>query len=106
MTAKEYLNQAYRLNEKINADMLELGNLRSISESITTCHFGERVSGTRIIEPKFVRCLGKIMALESKIDSEIDRLVDLKEQLRTAVNSVSDKNQQLVLQERYINGKT
>ena len=36
MTAKEYLHQAYRLDQKINSDIEELSSLREMSGSISS----------------------------------------------------------------------
>ena len=45
MTAKEYLRQAYRLNELIDSRITELERLRDYSTRLTSCSFeGERVS--------------------------------------------------------------
>ena len=106
MTAKEYLNQAYRLNECINCDIAELENLRDMSSRISSCNFEPRYSATRNIEPPFVRCLGKIIEMEHKIDDEIDRLVDLKAEITAAIESVPDMNERLVLRYRYLEGMT
>lgn len=106
MTAKEYLNQAYRLNERINCDISELEDLRDMSSRISSCNFEERFSGTRSTEPPFVRYLGKIVEMEQKINAEIDLLVDLKAEIRTAVEQVENINERLVLQYRYIEGMT
>ena len=69
-------------------------------------NFEEHFNASRNVDPPFVRYLGKIVDLQNKINDEIDRLVDLKEQQRNAINLVPDRNEQLVLKERYINGKT
>ena len=43
MTAKEYLMQAYRLNELIDSDTEELEHLRELAGRIPGSTFGERV---------------------------------------------------------------
>ena len=40
MTAKEYLRQAYRLNERINSHIEELKNLRDLSTRIQGVSYG------------------------------------------------------------------
>ena len=40
--------------------------------------------------------------LENTIDEEIDRLVDLKVEIRSVINEVSDCDQQMILRYRYI----
>ena len=48
MTAKQYLSQAYRLNERINSDLSELDKLRDLATSLSGVNYdGVRVSKTR-----------------------------------------------------------
>jgi len=103
MTAKQYLRQAYRLNELINSDLEELAQLRSLSESVPSPNLsGMPSSGTRNTEPAFARYIDKIVDLEKIINDEIDRFVDLKKEIRCVINNVVDPNEKLVLRLRYI----
>lgn len=103
MTAKQYLRQAYRLNELINTDLAELEQLKALSKSVSSPNLsGMPSSGTKNTEPAFVRAIEKIIDLEKVIDAEIDRFVDLKREIRNVINQVPDNNQKLVLKLRYI----
>lgn len=103
MTAKQYLRQAYRLNELINSDLAELEQLKDLSRSVSSPNLsGMPSSGTRNTEPAFVRAIEKIIDLERIIDAEIDRFVDLKKEIRCVINQVEDNSQKLVLKLRYI----
>ena len=103
MTAKQYLQQAYRLNELINSDLAELEQLRVLATSVSSPNLsGMPSGGSRNTEPPFVRAIGKIIDLEKVIDAEIDRFVDLKKEIRTVINQVPDNSQKLVLKLRYI----
>ena len=42
MKVKEYLGQAYRLDQRINSDIEELGKLREMSSSISSPTWEER----------------------------------------------------------------
>ena len=44
----------------------------------------------------------KIVDLEREINEDIDRLVDLKAEARRVINAVSDPDQQLMLELRYL----
>ena len=85
MTAKEYLGQAYRLDQRINANLEEVARLREMASSVSSPSWEEKTGGSRPTDPPFVRCLVKIMDLERHIDVEVDRLVDLKKQIRTVI---------------------
>ena len=39
MTAKQYLSQAYRLNERINSDLSELDRLRDLATSLSGVNY-------------------------------------------------------------------
>ena len=85
MTAKQYLSQAYRLNERINSDLSELDRLRDLATSLSSVNYdGIRVSSTRSTEA-------------------IDRLVDLKAEISGAISQLANVDEQLLLRFRYIN---
>jgi len=103
MTAKQYLRQAYRLNELINSDLEELAQLKVLSTSISSPNLsGMPPSSTRNTEPSFVKCINKIVDLEKIINDEIDRFVELKKEIREVINNVPDPDERLVLRLRYI----
>ena len=97
MTAKEYLGQAYRLDQRINADLEEVARLREMANSISSPSWEEKPGGTRPTEPHWVRCIYKIIDLERHIDEEVDKLVELKKQIRGVIDAVPDKDEQTVL---------
>lgn len=103
MTAKQYLRQAYRLNDLINSDLAELEQLKVLSTSVSSPNLsGMPSSGTKKQEAPFVNAVMKIIELEKVIDAEIDRFVDLKKEIRDVINKIPDNNQKLVLKLRYI----
>jgi len=102
MTAKQYLRQAYRLNELINSDIQELEQLKALSRSISSPNLSGMPSDSRKQEAPFVNAIMKIVDLEKVIDAEIDRFVDLKKEIRTVISSVEDNSQQLCLKLRYL----
>jgi len=106
MTAKEYLSQAYRLDQKINSHIEEVSQLRTMSQSISSPGWGERVQTSKSTDAPFVRCIEKIIELEQIIDAEIDALVDLKKEIRTVIEAVSNTNYRLILRYRYIHNCT
>lgn len=101
MNVKQYLKQAYRLNELINSDLAELQNLRSLSVSISSDMSKERVQSTKQPD-KIGSIVAKIVDLENEINAEINQFVDLKKEIRDKINLLTNRNQQLVLRLRYI----
>ncbi|HIZ83244.1 MAG TPA: DUF1492 domain-containing protein [Firmicutes bacterium] len=106
MTAKEYLSQAYRLDQRINSNIEEVTMLREMANSISSPSWSEKVQTSRSTEAPFVRSLEKIMDLEDTINKEIDTLVCLKKQIRTVIESVQNTDERLVLRYRYIHNCT
>jgi len=106
MTPKEYLKQAYRLDHRINSDIAELGRLREMSTSISSPSLGEKVQTNSNTDAPFVKCLERIYALEEKINEEIDLLVNLKEEIRSVIDMVSNTDERMVLRYRYIHNYT
>lgn len=106
MTAKEYLRQAYRLDHRINSDIEEMERLREMACSVGSPGFEERYNPNHPTDASFVRSLEKVWELKQKIDDEIDRLIDLKDQMRGAIAKVSDIDEQMVLRYRYIHNMT
>ncbi len=106
MTSKEYLRQAYRLDQKINSDIEEVARLREMAGSISSPLMGDKVQTSRNGDAPFVRGMEKILRLEEKIDREIDTLVSLKSQMRDVIASVPDTDERMVLRYRYIHNMT
>lgn len=106
LTAKQYLNQAYRLNELIESHIEELRLLRETSDGLSAVNYDkERVQSSNTSSP-VENTVHKIMAQEDKINAEIDRFVDLKAEIHTEISKVSDPTEQLVLRLRYIQFKS
>lgn len=106
MTPKEYLKQSYRLDQKINSDIAEAARLREMASSVGLPGFEEHYNPNRPTEAPFVRCLDRVWELEQKINAEIDKLVDLKEQIRSVIDMVENPDEQMVLRYRYIHNWT
>lgn len=107
MTSKEFLRQAYRLDQRIESDLRELDDLRRMSTSISSVDYSaDRVQASPRNEAPFVRALAQIEEMSNKINREIDRLVDLKAEIRNVIDAVEDPDEKMLLRYRYINFDT
>lgn len=107
MTPKEYLKQAYRLDKRIDKEMLRLKELRELATSAQTVSYGERISSpNRNTEAPFVKVLENSYLLELHIEEQIDKFVDLKRQMSDAIDELTNADQNLVLSYRYVHGWT
>ena len=106
MTSKEYLRQAYRLDQKIDSYVEEAAKLHELSKSISSARWGDKVQTSHNMDAPFVRCVEKIMMLEEKIHGEVELLINLKRQICDVIDAVPDTDERLVLRYRYINNLT
>jgi DNA-directed RNA polymerase specialized sigma subunit len=103
MTPKQYLRQAYRLNELINSHIREVKQLKLLSTSVPSTDFSkERVQGGKLPGDKISNIIAKIVDLEKQINDEIDHFVDLKKEIHDIIEAVKSPDQRLVLRCRYI----
>lgn len=106
MTAKEYLEQAKRLDSTIECRMRELEYWRGLSGNLSSCNFGQTRSSNRPTEAPFVKCIEKIDEIECDISGKINELVRLREEMGKAIDSVENRDEQLVLHYRYLDDLT
>lgn len=106
MTAKEYLNQGYRLEHRIKLHKTELEELRELSVSVSSPGFEEHYSATKNTDAPFEKVLFKIMEMEHEQAAMLEKLLTFKQELVSVINAVEDKDEQLVLHYRYICNRT
>ena len=106
MRAKEYLSQALWLDQRINTKLEQLATLRSLAMKVTANQTAEKVSGGKDVKSPMANTIAKIVDLEREINGDIDRLVGLKAEIQETISQVSDVISQILLELRYINGKT
>ena len=107
ISAKEYLQQAYRLDQRINSHIREKEELRSMATSLSSPRMKEdAVQTSKSGDPSFVKALEKMWEMEEQIDAEIDKLVDLKQQIHQVISMVEKIDAQMVLRYRYIHNYT
>jgi len=101
MNAKEYLNQAYRLDQRITSKLEQVSALRALTQKVTASYEGEVVSHTRNVtslEDTIIR----LMEAESELNAAIDTLVDLKREVYATIQKVAKPEYQFLLEMRYL----
>ena len=103
MTAKEYLSQAYRIDQRINAKLEQAERLRELSRRRTVAYGGERVSHSRNVH----RMEDTVVPDRSEraLDREIDAFLDVKQEIRQTIALVADADCRLLLELRYLSMK-
>ena len=101
MTAKEYLNQAFLLDQQISSKMAQLSSLQSLSMKVTTTYSDVPASGTRNVH-QMEDVIVKIMEMEDEIKADLEDLVDLKADILRAIKAVDDTECRILLEMRYL----
>ena len=101
MTPKEYLNQAYWLDRRIDSKLEQLSALRDTATKTTAVMDGEVVSHTRNVH-SLQDVIAKIIDMQEEINSDIDALVDLKRDIMRTIRGIEDPEAQTVLELRYL----
>ena len=100
MTAKEYLGQAYRIDQRINSKIEQVASLRELSRKATTT-LSDMPKGTPNPHSK-ENIILKMMDLENEINEDIDSLVDLKREIVGIIKRVENTEMQSLLEQRYL----
>lgn len=101
MTAREYLGQAYRLDQWINSKLQQVENLRSLTQRVTASYGREPVSHTRN-ETSLEDSIIRLMEAEEQINQQIDKMVNLKMDIAALIDHVRNENYRLILEKRYL----
>ena len=101
MTAKDYLSQGYRLDQRIKSKMEQISNLNDLATKATVAMSGMPHSPNRG-SSTMANAVEKIIDLENEINAEIERLVILKQNIIDAIQSVEDMEYQTLLEKRYL----
>lgn len=105
MTAKEYLGQAYRLDQRINSKLEQVASLNELATKCTSTLTGMPRNPNRGTST-MADAVGKIIDLQAEINRDIDQLVDLKREMVKLIKAVDNTEYQTLLELRYLCFKT
>lgn len=105
MKAKDYLSQAYRLDQRINSKIEQVATLNELATKCTSTLTGMPRNPNKGSSP-MADAICKIIDLENEINRDIDRLVDLKAEIVTVIKAVDNPEYQTLLELRYLCFKT
>ena len=101
MTKKEYLSQAYRLDQRINSKLEQVESLNGLATKVSSTLTGMPKNPNRATST-MADAVAKIIDLQEEINNDIDRLVDLKREMVTVIKAVVNKESQTLLELRYL----
>jgi len=101
----KYLKRYITLDREIDRKLKEVGRLRSKLTRITQVLTAEPRGGGSIYG-KTEEILAKIVDLEKEIDADVDRLIAVRDNIKSVIEVVEDDRERLLLQYRYLDGWT
>ena len=105
MTARDYLSQAYRLDQRINSKLEQVESLNGLATKVNSTLSGMPKNPNRTTST-MADTVTKIIALQGEINNDIDRLVDLKREMVAVIKAVANTERQTLLELRYLCFKT
>ena len=105
MTARDYLSQAYRLDQRINSKLEQVESLNELATKVSSTLTGMPKNPNRATST-MADTVTKIIALQAEINNDIERLVDLKREMVAVIKAVANTERQTLLELRYLCFKT
>ena len=102
MNVRELLASHKEIDDRINLGLEEIAELRSLAERVTQRFSPDVSHGSGGHSDRVGSYAAKIADLEIRIDREIDRLVDLREQIMSIIAMLDDSTERMVLERYYI----
>jgi DNA-directed RNA polymerase specialized sigma subunit len=99
--AKKFLSQAFHIDQRINSKLEQVLSLRSLAEKATTTLSKTPPSSSRDTQP-METVIVKMMDMETAIDADLGRLVDLKHEIVSVLSRIEDSDLQAILELRYL----
>ena len=104
MTTKKYLSQVRLFDREINRKIERLGDLYAEVTRVTALY--REAPGGGNSNRSFEERMGRYLALLDEINADIDRLTDLKQEIRTLIDTLPDEIRRTVLEMHYLRGMT
>lgn len=101
IAAKEYLKNIERLDAQINVRLSEKDDLKEKLLHITPTLSPDKGSGGGGTQDKVAGIIAKMIDLESKINADIDRFADMKQEALALLDKMENPTYMTVLHRRY-----
>ena len=101
MSTKDYLSQAYRIDQRINSKLAQVMSLRDLLGKATGTLSGAPKAATPNAH-SMEDTIAKMVDLENEINEDIDALVDLKAAIMRRIKRLENTEYQTILELRYL----
>lgn len=105
MTAKEFLNQAYLLDQRIKSKSDQIQRLNELATNCSATLTGMPHNPSKTVSP-MADAVCKIIDLEHEISVDMNRLVETKKRITEVIGKVDDVELRTLLEQRYLCGNT
>ncbi len=99
MNIKEYLRQAYRIEQQINFKLEQVISFHELAEKATSV-LSDMPHNSNIHSME--NAIAKLVDMENEINLEIQELIKIKKEITAAIKSVDDKECEMILELRYL----
>jgi len=101
MTAKEYLSQANRIDQRINSKIEQVKSLHNLATKATAT-LSDMPKGASPNHHRMEDFISKALDLESEIKADLQALINLKREVVTIIKCVERTELQTILEMRYL----
>ena len=101
MTARDFLNQAYKLDQRINSKLEQVSVLNDLALKVTGVITGMPHSSNHG-SSRVADAVDKIVDLQAEINRDVDALVDIKREITHVIKAVDNTDCRLLLEMRYL----
>ena len=101
MNAKEYLSQAYRLDQRINSKKNQIVSLENVATSCTSAITGMPRDPSPTVSP-MADAVCKIVDIKNDLKDELTQLLIYKISILELIRDVTDIEYKLILEKRYL----
>ncbi len=101
ISVKEYLGQAYRIDQRINSKIEQISTLNALATKATSVITDMPRPATRNVH-RMEDVISKIIDLQNEINNDIDILVDLKTDIMFSIKEIDNLEYQTLLELRYL----
>lgn len=102
MTAKEYLNQAYFIDKQIKSKLKKAEMLRASLYGKGVSYENTGSSSPNSSGDSLGRAVAKVVDYEREADMMIDKLIELRLEIESAISELSDDAERTLLEKRYL----
>ena len=101
MTAREFLDRANKLDQRINSKLEQVSTLNDLAMK-TTSTFSAMPHSPNRGHSGTADIIVKIIDLQNEINRDVDELVDIKQEIMKVIKAVDNTECQLLLEMRYL----